>query len=139
MHLAELNIARLLAPTDDPRVAEFMANLDRINGMGKRMPGFVWISRLSMPSSCPVRQSGSRLPNLPILSCGGSKRGIARRWTKPLSVWRICRTTALETGLAPTWVYGFVALLGGMGLILTFAFLRKAKGGISPTRDRKRR
>jgi len=46
---------------------------------------------------------------------------------------------AVETGLAPTWVYGFVALLGGMGLILTFAFLRKAKGGISPTRDRKRR
>ena len=43
MHLAELNIARLIAPTDDPQVAEFMANLDRINGMGKRMPGFVWI------------------------------------------------------------------------------------------------
>jgi hypothetical protein len=43
MHLAELNIGRLLAPTDDPRVAEFMENLDRINGLGKRMPGFVWM------------------------------------------------------------------------------------------------
>ena len=43
MHLAELNIGRLIAPTDDPRVAEFMANLDRINGLGKRMPGFVWM------------------------------------------------------------------------------------------------
>lgn len=43
MHLAELNIGRLVAPTDDPRVAEFMALLDRINGLGKRMPGFVWI------------------------------------------------------------------------------------------------
>ena len=32
MHLAELNIGRLIAPTDDPRVADFMANLDRING-----------------------------------------------------------------------------------------------------------
>ncbi|ASP21740.1 hypothetical protein ANTHELSMS3_03088 [Antarctobacter heliothermus] len=42
-YLAELNIGRLLAPTDDPRVAEFMANLDRINGLGKRMPGFVWM------------------------------------------------------------------------------------------------
>lgn len=42
-HLAELNIGRLLAPTDDPRVAEFMAALDRVNGMGKRMPGFVWM------------------------------------------------------------------------------------------------
>jgi len=43
MHLAELNVGRLLAPTDDPRVKEFMDNLDRINGMGKRMPGFVWM------------------------------------------------------------------------------------------------
>ena len=43
MHLAELNIGRLIAPTDDPRVAEFMDNLDWINGLGKRMPGFVWM------------------------------------------------------------------------------------------------
>lgn len=42
-HLAELNVGRLLAPTDDPRVAEFMAALDRINGIGKRSPGFVWM------------------------------------------------------------------------------------------------
>ena len=43
MHLAELNIGRLIARTDDPRVAEFMNALDRINGLGKRMPGFVWM------------------------------------------------------------------------------------------------
>ncbi len=42
-HLAELNVGRLVAPTDDPRVAEFMDNLDRVNGLGKRMPGFVWM------------------------------------------------------------------------------------------------
>ncbi|MDG1116435.1 MAG: DUF3291 domain-containing protein [Flavimaricola sp.] len=42
-HLAELNVGRLLAPTDDPKVADFMAALDRINGLGKRMPGFVWM------------------------------------------------------------------------------------------------
>lgn len=42
-HLAELNVGRLVADTDDPRVAEFMAALDRINGLGKRMPGFVWM------------------------------------------------------------------------------------------------
>ena len=27
----------------DPRVAEFMGALDRVNGLGKRMPGFVWM------------------------------------------------------------------------------------------------
>jgi hypothetical protein len=41
--LAQLNVGRLMAPTDDPRVAEFMAALDRVNGLGRRMPGFVWM------------------------------------------------------------------------------------------------
>lgn len=43
MHLAELNVGRLLAPTDDPRVAAFMEALDCVNGIGKRSPGFVWM------------------------------------------------------------------------------------------------
>lgn len=43
MQLAELNIGRLVAPTDDPRVKDFMDNLDFINGLGKQMPGFVWM------------------------------------------------------------------------------------------------
>ncbi|WP_300055764.1 DUF3291 domain-containing protein [uncultured Roseobacter sp.] len=42
-HLAELNVGRLVAPMDDPRVAEFVDNIDRINGLGKRLPGFVWM------------------------------------------------------------------------------------------------
>src|SRR5436305_14753296 len=42
MHLAELNIARLKHPLDDPRVAEFVNNLDRVNGIADKMPGFVW-------------------------------------------------------------------------------------------------
>ena len=43
MHLAQLNVGRLLAPTDDPRVADFMQALDLVNGIGKRSPGFVWM------------------------------------------------------------------------------------------------
>ena len=43
MHLAQLNIGRLLAPTSDPRVAEFMNALDMVNGIGKRSAGFVWM------------------------------------------------------------------------------------------------
>jgi hypothetical protein len=42
-HLAELNIGRLVAPTNDPRVKDFMDALDTVNGLGKRMPGFVWM------------------------------------------------------------------------------------------------
>ena len=42
MHLAQLNIGRLLHPQGDPRVAEFMDNLDLVNGIAERSPGFVW-------------------------------------------------------------------------------------------------
>lgn len=41
-HLAQLNIGRMVAPTDDPRVAEFMNRLDEINGLADKAPGFVW-------------------------------------------------------------------------------------------------
>ena len=45
---------------------------------------------------------------------------------------------AVRAGLAPVWVYGFVAALGVIGLILSFAFLRKGMRGIAPTRQRQR-
>ncbi|MGZ8501660.1 MAG: DUF3291 domain-containing protein [Candidatus Limnocylindrales bacterium] len=41
-HLAELNIGRTVAPMDDPLMADFVANLDRINALGDASPGFVW-------------------------------------------------------------------------------------------------
>lgn len=41
--LAQLNIGRLQAEPGDPRVADFMEAIDMINGLGKRMPGFVWM------------------------------------------------------------------------------------------------
>jgi heme-degrading monooxygenase HmoA len=41
-HLAQLNIGRLVAPDDDPQVAEFMAALDPINALADASPGFVW-------------------------------------------------------------------------------------------------
>lgn len=42
-HLAQLNVGRLRAPVDDPRVAAFMGALDLVNGIGKRSRGFVWM------------------------------------------------------------------------------------------------
>jgi hypothetical protein len=41
-HLAQLNIATLLAPLEDPLLAEFVANLDRINALAEAAPGFIW-------------------------------------------------------------------------------------------------
>ncbi len=41
-HLAQINIAQMLAPLNDPSMAEFMANLERINALADVAPGFVW-------------------------------------------------------------------------------------------------
>src|SRR5688572_1077915 len=41
-HIAQINIARLLAPLDDPRLAGFVSRLDEINALADSMPGFVW-------------------------------------------------------------------------------------------------
>lgn len=41
-HLAQLNIARMLAPIDSPVMADFVANLERINTLAEKSPGFVW-------------------------------------------------------------------------------------------------
>jgi hypothetical protein len=41
-HLAEINIGRLVAPLDDPRIAGFVAQLDPINALADAAPGFVW-------------------------------------------------------------------------------------------------
>jgi len=40
-----LNVARLLAPTDDSPLGEFMGALDRINTLGKRVPDLVWMMK----------------------------------------------------------------------------------------------
>jgi heme-degrading monooxygenase HmoA len=41
-YLAEINIARMLAPLDDPLMAGFVEKLDEINALADRSPGFVW-------------------------------------------------------------------------------------------------
>src|SRR5260370_10577488 len=41
-HLAQINISRLVAPLDDPKIAEFVAQLEPINALADRAPGFVW-------------------------------------------------------------------------------------------------
>jgi Domain of unknown function (DUF3291). len=41
-HLAQINIARMLAPIDDPIMAEFVAQLVPVNARADGSPGFVW-------------------------------------------------------------------------------------------------
>ena len=40
--LAQVNVGRLVAPLDSPRLAEFVAALDPVNAVADAAPGFVW-------------------------------------------------------------------------------------------------
>lgn len=42
VHLAQVNIARMKAPLEDPVMAGFVARLDDINALADGSPGFVW-------------------------------------------------------------------------------------------------
>jgi len=41
-HLAQVNIARMVAPLDSPVMAGFVAKIDEFNLLADRSPGFVW-------------------------------------------------------------------------------------------------
>lgn len=41
-HLAQINIARMKAPLEDPLMQEFVAGLEPINALADDAPGFVW-------------------------------------------------------------------------------------------------
>jgi len=68
MHLAEFNIARIRYPLDDPRMAEFVDNVHRVNTLAEQIDGFVW--RLQDESghamNMTVYDDPSILPNLTV-------------------------------------------------------------------------
>jgi hypothetical protein len=41
-HLAQFNIARIRYALDDPRMAEFVDNVARVNALAEQIEGFVW-------------------------------------------------------------------------------------------------
>ncbi len=67
-HLAEFNIARARYPLDDPRMKEFVENVERVNGLADTIPGFVW--RLKGQSghamNMRVYDDAAILPNLTV-------------------------------------------------------------------------
>jgi Domain of unknown function (DUF3291) len=42
LHLAQVNIARMSAPLEDPAMSGFVSQLDEINALADRSAGFVW-------------------------------------------------------------------------------------------------
>jgi hypothetical protein len=54
-HLAQVNIARMIAPLSDPRMAGFVARLDEINALADASPGFIWRLQTAEGNATAVR------------------------------------------------------------------------------------
>ena len=67
-HLAQFNIARIRYPLDDPRMREFVENVELVNGLADQIEGFVW--RLQDESghamNMRVYDDATILPNLTV-------------------------------------------------------------------------
>lgn len=58
--LAQLNLAILKEPLDSPTLADFVANLDRINALAESSPGFVWRLQTDEGNATALRPLGDQ-------------------------------------------------------------------------------
>jgi hypothetical protein len=58
--LAQLNIAVMKEPLDSPRMADFVANLERINALAESSPGFVWRLKTEEGDATALRPLGDQ-------------------------------------------------------------------------------
>lgn len=65
--LAQLNIALMTAPIDSPVMPDFVVNLDRINELAERSPGYVWRLQTDEGNATALRPFGEEfLVNLSV-------------------------------------------------------------------------
>ena len=60
-HIAQINIGRLIAPIDDTRIAGFVNQLDPINALADKAPGFVWRLQSAAGNATASHATQSRL------------------------------------------------------------------------------
>src|ERR1700674_4409957 len=93
-HLAQINISRLLAPLDDPKIAEFVAQLEPINALADKAPGFVWRLKSESGNATDIAYNDDPfvIVNMSVWESIGALRYFAtarsgsKRWTSPAIV-----------------------------------------------------
>lgn len=57
-YLAQVNIAKMLAPLESPLMADFVANLEIINDLADKSDGFVWRLKDDKDDATPIKVFG---------------------------------------------------------------------------------
>ena len=79
--LAQLNIGIIRGPMDSPVMAEFAANLERINALAEGSPGFVWRLKTDAGDATAIRpfENPDQLLNMSVWSDADSLRRFVYR------------------------------------------------------------
>jgi hypothetical protein len=59
--LAQLNVGRAVSALDDVRMADFMDQLDEINALAERSPGFIWRLKSDIGNATDIKISDDPL------------------------------------------------------------------------------
>jgi Domain of unknown function (DUF3291) len=59
--LAQLNVGILTGPLDSPPLADFVANLERVNALAEQSPGFVWRLQTEEGDATALRPLGENM------------------------------------------------------------------------------
>ena len=107
--LAQLNVARLLAPIDAPETADFVASLEPVNAQADAAPGFVWRLQTESGDATAVRASDDPLliVNLTVWESVEALEAFAYREASHLAVLRRRREwfeRPIEASTALWWV-----------------------------------
>jgi hypothetical protein len=80
-HLAQINIGRLIAPINDPKIAEFVSQLESINALADRARGFIWRLQSSSGNATDIAYNDdpSMLVNMSVWDSLGSLRNYVYR------------------------------------------------------------
>ena len=70
-HLAQLNIAQMLAPIDDPIMQDFVDNLEKINSIAETSPGYIWRLQTEEGDATAIRvlDNDMLLVNMSVWKC----------------------------------------------------------------------
>jgi len=60
-HLAQINVGRLVAPIHDPKIADFVAQLDSVNALADQAKGFVWRLQSASGNATDIVYNGDPL------------------------------------------------------------------------------
>lgn len=93
--LAQLNVAIMKEPLESPGMADFVANLERINALADASPGFVWRLETEEGDATALRPLGeSMLVNMSVWQ----DHGVARALRLQVDA---CRDHAPPQGVVP--------------------------------------